>query len=362
MKQKNVIIGIIMVIAILAAVFYFTTTDTESESATIPPEDTRPTPTSSATDVVTVSLPESPISPISPNPLPTETVMPLDSEMLQSKIDQGIQSYESGDYNGAIEIFTSILEQVPNSFIAYNARGSAYEAIGEYDKAMDDFTKSIEFGNTFPYPYYNRGRLYATFGQYDEALVDMQKSIENSIEGFGYRANGNIGLIYHKMAEYDQALAAFAESISFNTDERADVYYLRGETYTALEDYEAAIADYLAAIERYSSYNKAYQSLGYAYYKTDRLDQATQNLNQALEISPDSPIAHFYLALVHVATDQFGNAEQEISLAVNSIDTLSEEEQEFILTRVSSDLELFAQQNPERAKEIEALIDSLPKP
>jgi tetratricopeptide (TPR) repeat protein len=138
--------------------------------------------------------------------------------------------------------------------------------------------------------------------------------------------------------------------------------YYRGETYTVLENYDAAIADYQAAIDRFSQYDLAYQSLGYAYYKTRKFDQALDALNQALEISPNSPTAHLYLALVYVAMNDFEEAKAETAQAMNSIDTLSEEEQLSIFTRILADLGTFAEKNPAKAKEVEALINLIPEP
>jgi hypothetical protein len=58
-----------------------------------------------------------------------------------------------------------------------------------------------------------------------------------------------------------------------------------------------------------------------------------------------------------VAIDDFAQAQAEASQAVTSIDTLPQEEREFILTRVSTDLESFAQENPAQSEDVKQLID-----
>jgi tetratricopeptide (TPR) repeat protein len=197
--------------------------------------------------------------------------------------------------------------------------------------------------------------------RYDEALSDLQKSIELDSRNFGYRANGNIGLIYHQLGEYDKALKALEASMSYD-NAKADVFYLRGETYTALENYRAAIADYEAAIARFPRYALAYQSLGYAYYKTTQYDKAAKALKQAIEILPDNPTPHFYLALVYLVTDDFDRATAELSQATDSFTKLSKEDQQFIYTRVVSDLKAFAQENPSKTTEAESMIKLMPQP
>lgn len=305
----------------------------------------------------------SPTSPTSPlSPLPASPVLtPADQEAIQAMLQKGIQLQENGEYEAAIDVFDKILADYPNDILAYNARGAVYTALANYQKALDDFTRAIELEPTFAPAYYNRGRVYGLMKKYDEAFVDLEKSIAISPHEFGYRANGNIGLIYHQLGEYDKALEAFGEAIAF-TDTKADTYYLRGETYTALKNYEAAIDDYQAAITRFPRYDLAYQSLGYAYYKTGQFEPAFEALNKALDISPDSPTAHFYLALLHLATGNPNEASAAIKQAIKSINALPKEERNFLLSRVLTDLETFAQDHPAQVETVESLIDMIPEP
>jgi tetratricopeptide (TPR) repeat protein len=304
----------------------------------------------------------SPISPVSLiSPVSPLTQVPPDPTILETVAQQGIALYNNQDYIGAIKIFNDVLVQDPRNFLAYNARGTAYLELKEYDKAIGDYSKAIELQPFFPDAYYNLGRVYRLLKKYDEAIANLKKSIKLSPPEFGYRANGNIGLIYHQQREYAKALEAFATAISYD-DSKADTYYLRGETYTAMENYEAAISDYQAALSRFPNYNQAYQGLGYAFYKTAQFDQARTALNKAVEISSNSPTTHFYLMLVYLATDQLDQARAEVSQAMDGIGALSEEEQNLLFKRVLADLETFNQENPAKARDVEALVKLIPEP
>jgi tetratricopeptide (TPR) repeat protein len=273
----------------------------------------------------------------------------------------GLQMYESGDYEGALDLFNTVVDAEPDNSLAYDVRGSIYTALHDYDNALNDYSKAIELNPSFAQAYYNRGRIHSFLKHYDEALPDLEKSVELDSRNFGYRAKGNIGLIYHQLGEYEKALEAFEASMAYEGS-KADIFYFRGETYTALENYQAAIADFEAAIERFSGYDLAYQGLGYAYYKTSQLDEAAEALNRALEISPDSFAARLYLGLVHLTKEDAESANAEISQAASSFSAISKEEQEFVYTRVVAELEAFAQENPDKAAEAEALIDLIPEP
>lgn len=275
--------------------------------------------------------------------------------------EKGLNLYESGDYEAALEIFNNVVDAESRNPLAYDARGTIYTALNEYENALSDYSRAIELSPSFAQAYYNRGRLYGLLERYDEALSDLEQSIELAPGDFGYRASGNIGLIYHRQGEYEKALEAFEASMSYD-NEKADVFYLRGETHTALEDYETAIVDYEDAIQRFSGYDIAYQSLGYAYYKVAKYEEASQALDQALKISPDSPIPHLYLALVHLATGDVESASTEIARAASSFSTLSEEEQELVYDRVVTELKALARENPDKAGEVKSMIETMPEP
>ncbi|MCL4302451.1 MAG: tetratricopeptide repeat protein [Anaerolineae bacterium] len=359
MKQKGISRILVVIIALVAvagvALYWVNRTPRPEDSQLMPTAVSAPTATAIANAAVS---PISPLSQVSPPPAVTADSDPAQTEVL---LNSGIALYEKQDYQGAIKIFDEILSTDPKNALAYNARGSAYLDLKDYDKAVADYTKAIELETLLPHAYYNRGRAYTLLKKYDNALADLQHSAQLLPAEFGYRANGNIGLIYHQQGEYARALDAFATAISFD-DSKADTYYLRGETYTAMENYEAAINDYQAALSRFPNYNQAYQGLGYASYKIGHFAQAQETLNKALEISSNSPMTHFYLMLVYLATEQLDPAKAEVSLAMDNIGALSEEEQNSLFKRVLADLETFVQENPAKDRDAKALINLIPEP
>jgi tetratricopeptide (TPR) repeat protein len=350
--RNYILIAVLIVIVIISALYLL---NDEGQSYTETPQ-VAPEKSITTTPIASSISPQSPMSPFSPilNDSPQTPEQGIQDEMFET----GLQFYEQGNYVKAKETFNKILEINPDSARTYDARGTVYFALGNPENALNDYAKAIEIDPLFPPPYYNRGRLYSQQKNYERALSDLQKSVEVAPSFFGYRANGNIGLIYHQMGEYDKALEAFNESMSYD-DGKADVFYLRGETHTALEDYNAAITDYQAAIERFSRYDKASQSLGYAYYKTGQLDQAMEALNQATTVSPTSPTAHLYKMLVYLAMSDIRNAQSEANQGMNSISQLSEDDQQFLLSRVLADLNSFTEANQiAEAKELIKLIET----
>lgn len=347
-------LGLVLAVAAIIAIYFFTKPPSSNEVAT-PTLD----PTAAG---VTLPLPvisnsaNSPVSPVSP--VKPQTTSP-DQAALNALFETGFGYYEAGEYEAALNSFNEMLALDPLNARALDARGTILTDQGKFDQAIADYTKAIEVDPLYPPPYYNRGRVYGLQKKYDQAIADLRKSFELAPFFFGYRANGNIGLIYHQQGEYDKALEAFAAAISFD-DSKADTYYLRGETYTAMGNYEAAISDYEAAISRFSKYDLAYQSLGYARYKTGQFDQALEALDKSLELSPSSPTPHFYRMLVYLATNEADKTGAEVTQGMETIGALSEEEQTSLFKRILGDLESFAQENPAQVKDVEALVNLIP--
>lgn len=308
-----------------------------------------------------ILTPVSVVSPISPINVESSPISNEDWNLF-SKAEE---LFLAGDYLASVSAFSRLLEIDPKNEIALTYRGNAYIELGDYSKAIASYTEAINLNpDTYPQPYYNRGRAYMFLEEYDKALADLEKSIEldhyDDID-FAYRANGNIGLIYRKLGNYEKALDAFSQSISASNGTQADAFYLRGETYLEMGNYEAAIADYESAISRFPRYHLAYQSLGYAYYKTGQFDPASEALNQALAISSNSPQAHFYLGLLYLATDDIDQAQAEISQATTLSANIPPDEQASIYHRIIADLEIFAEEHSDKSEAVKSLIEMIPK-
>jgi tetratricopeptide (TPR) repeat protein len=307
----------------------------------------------------------SPVSPLTfSSPVPTNSIVIRDLNLIQSTAESGVSLYESGNYTEALKAFNSVIDMSPDDPMPYDMRGTIYTALNDYEHALNDYDKAIALDPTFAQAFYNRGRVYGFLKKYDEALSDLQQSIKFDAARFGYRANGNIGLIYHEQGQYQKALNAFAVSVAYDST-KPDVFYLRGETYTAFGKYDAAITDYQSAISRFPQYDSAYQGLGYAYYKLGQYDKAIEALNHAVEISPNSPAAHLYLALVYLAQNDASRAKTEVSQGAKTFTTftaLSQEDRQLIYTRVTADLKAFAQKNPDKAADVESMVKQIPAP
>lgn len=90
---------------------------------------------------------------------------------------RGVELYEDGRYDEAVEEYTKAIELYPNYATAYDGRGSAYADKGQYDLAIADFTKAIEIDPHYIVAYFNRGLSYKAQGEKAKAIADLEEFI-----------------------------------------------------------------------------------------------------------------------------------------------------------------------------------------
>ena len=83
--------------------------------------------------------------PISEAPFPDSVVerpsVVIDSDAMGQYVG-AVGTYRAGDYRGAIEQFTEVLNQEPNCAEAFHNLGLAYANIGDNDKALRSLLKA----------------------------------------------------------------------------------------------------------------------------------------------------------------------------------------------------------------------------
>jgi lipoprotein NlpI len=88
----------------------------------------------------------------------------------------------------------------PNTAVAFNNRGMAYQAKAQYDRAIADFDQAIRLDPKFAVAFYNRGLAFGSRAQYDRAIADFDEAIRLDPEfAFAFNARGSI---YELKAEY----------------------------------------------------------------------------------------------------------------------------------------------------------------
>ena len=92
--------------------------------------------------------------------------------------EQGLEKFDSGNYQGAIVDYTKAIGIDPQSAAAYYNRGNAKNESKDYQGAIADYTKTIEIDPQFALAYMNRGIKRENQNDLEGACQDWRKAAE----------------------------------------------------------------------------------------------------------------------------------------------------------------------------------------
>jgi tetratricopeptide (TPR) repeat protein len=184
--------------------------------------------------------------------------------------DMGLEEYEKGNYQEAIENFSKAIDAYPDDASLYNNRGLTYFELKKYDKALSDFSKAIELKPDYAVACCNRGLVYfktaagGNMEPFDKAILDFSKAIE--LEPKYVDAYYNRGLAHHQFYHWDHQ--SRTEDKSYPKE--------------AFDRFNKAVTDFRKVLELDPDYVLAYAGLGNAHYLYNEWDKATEYYNKAL--------------------------------------------------------------------------------
>ena len=169
---------------------------------------------------------------------------------MQSLYRIGRQQLADKDYLEAIETFSGLLRQYPNSAPAYYNRGAArYHARIDLDKAINDLTTALRLEPNQYKAYRMRGLARAQQGDWA-----------------GLRDDCSLALQYHPTS--------------------AELHNLRGTACYRLKDFDAALASFEDAVRLDSSRQESFYNRGLARHRQGQLAEAVEDFQQALILNP----------------------------------------------------------------------------
>ncbi len=249
----------------------------------------------------------------------------LVSDAQQTLYQEGVNKYESGNYEGAVEDFNQAIKLDPQNALAYNRRGDAYYRLGDYEQAQADSSQAILLNPQDANAYFDRGFAFSELGKYKEAIADYTQAIKlNSKDAYAYYGRGlaraqskdhkgaigdfskaialkpqyteaylQRGILHRRLKLRLEAIQDFDKVIKINPSD-AKAYYQRGLTQSINKQKDEAIKDYTDAININPKYIEAYLNRGDIYSDLGNQVEATEDYNTILQIDPK-----FIAAYIH---------------------------------------------------------------
>lgn len=177
------------------------------------------------------------------SPLVSANANPLATQYF----DQGVEKFDAGNYQGAVDDYTKAIEINPQDETAYLTRGVAKRNLNDRQGAIADFTMAIEINPRFVLAYFNRGEDRFVLGDLRGAMTDFDNAIEidpQFEDAYYYRASAKTRLGDHQgaIADWTKVIETYPQS---GLDGLA--YRNRGVDKAWIEDHEGACVDWKEA-------------------------------------------------------------------------------------------------------------------
>ncbi len=123
---------------------------------------------------------------------------------LETHWARGVVLEVTGNYEEAITEFEAAIAQNANIAELHTALGRNYRSLQKFDRAVEEFTKANALNPANPTPNLYISRIYANIGEFGKAIQYAEQAVANaSTDPYMY---GNLGSLYNKNRQYDQAL------------------------------------------------------------------------------------------------------------------------------------------------------------
>ncbi|HMQ07876.1 MAG TPA: tetratricopeptide repeat protein [Saprospiraceae bacterium] len=270
----------------------------------------------------------------------------LSGQRVATFISEGDLAMKLGNWNAAINMYSSAIDIDNTDAKAYIKRARVYEITGNGDLAKLDYERAI-FHNPFARVYYlNKARLellgknfYGAgenplFNPINEGILTFTSSFQMTermlrnryIDAFdNLESRLRVGegdtdvylrdaLLLFNRGDYQEAIVLIGE-MKANSDVTTLMYDLEGLILLHNGGIEDAIDAFTQAIMLQPHYSQAYQNRAYAYVRMGNMDHALKDYEMAISLDRDQADLHFQRGLVFCHLGRYESALQDFSKA-----------------------------------------------
>ncbi|MGM0497194.1 MAG: tetratricopeptide repeat protein [Bacteroidota bacterium] len=220
----------------------------------------------------------------------------------------GMDFYDAGNYEDAIEQYNQWLSEDPDNSKAYIARAEAYEKSDKKKEAADDYSKAGALKKDEDI-FLKASDLYFEIENYERA-AEMAKKATNE-DKKNTEAHKKAIKSYIKFQDYENAYNYSSKLIDL--EENSGNYYWRGFISDKLNNLKQAEKDLRKAIELSPKVIDPYKILADVLYKAEKYDQALNICNKGLKIDKKNKSLLNTRSFVYKEKGEYSRAINDVS-------------------------------------------------
>jgi len=174
----------------------------------------------------------------------------------------------------------------------YQYYGVQYAKKADYDTAAKNFQEALKWNPYFGVMYYSLGQIISQKGIYTPAIENFEKA-ERYIDHPDLP--GKLAYLYFKKGQLDKGIVKLKQAITYQKNEKSMVplYTDLGNNYMRAERYKPAEIAFKNALRIDPKYVNAHYGLAGACLRQNKLDEAQEELQKIIELTPDSQEAQY---------------------------------------------------------------------
>ncbi len=237
----------------------------------------------------------------------------LDPTSADALKNRGLTYKKIGQSKEAFGDFTRALRLQPRSPELYNLRGAAYLDDRQYSAAIIDFTKAIGLNQDYTKAYINRGKAYQYTRKLDSAAADFSKVI--ALTPKDWLAYLNRASVLMDQGKLQDAIADCDQSIKLDPQNPAP-YTMRGELWRLQGNLQHSLGDHNTSLSLKPT-EEAYNNRAWTLMDQGKLDDAIADCNQAIQLNPNFYLAYATLGVIEQKQQNFTASLNDLNKAVS---------------------------------------------
>ncbi len=256
-------------------------------------------------------------------------------EPLERATAEGMEAFEEGDYDRALQLFKSVAKKKPLSAFALRDVGHAAFHLQDFNTAMEYYEKAYKLFPNLLDVHFNTGIIHMKRGHVNDAMFSFMETLNlihpltpgayylglfHTAESLILQCRLNLGALYKERGELEKAEEQYRLVLEANPKNVLAMGSL-GDCLMALERYEEAIKIYRKALkvlpegeERLNIQN----DLGVCHFKKGELEKAISEFKDVLKKNPDHVNAIYNLGQVYYHEGLTGRMKQDYEEFVRS--------------------------------------------
>ena len=227
---------------------------------------------------------------------------------------KGIAYNMTGKFNEAQSSFNRALElcEEMKDEIAYNIAQS-YMQFNLYGVAVKYLLLGYHYNKTNILVLYDLGLTYEKLKDTEKSLLFYNKYLET--DPFAEHVWNNMGVIYSKLGQFEQAAEAFDYAISINS-QFLPAYYCKADMYVLSNRIKEAMEVYNELLVEDSANTRAICDLANCYIRTGDYYEALRLFKMSMELSGDCADALFGTGIIYFRQKRYTQSITAIKRAI----------------------------------------------